>query len=645
MCGIAGLCRIDGQPLPPDASRIVKAMTDSMAHRGPDGDGQWQDGPICLGHRRLSIIDLAGGSQPMADVSGLYEIVFNGEIYNFRELRENLENRGASFRTASDTEVLLAAYALDGPDCLASIEGMFAFAIWDKPRQRLFCARDHFGKKPFYYTIQHGLFAFSSELRPLTVLKSAQPFAPFSFHLSPKAITRYLAYEYAPTPRTIYDEVKTLEPAHFLLLSKDSMRLRRYWSLPLPAEKPAFSDAEACAELRRLMGRAVSLRMISDVPLGVFLSGGIDSTIVAGLMAERSATPIQTFSIGFREASYDESGYARIAAKAYGTDHHERILSAEDCADELPRVVSGMDTPMADASCAPTWLLSGLARENVTVALGGDGSDELWAGYEHYIGYKIAQWYNRLPSFVRKKIIEPLARLLPASSGYINPRLAVQTFLSGAHAPDWLRVQTMLTAIGPDEQKKLLTPAWLEAAGQDALLPEKLFSPTRVQYECWPGNAPPLARAFHVYVRQFMLDDILVKVDRCSMLHSLEVRAPFLDKQVAEFVAKLPISAKLRGFKRKFLLKKAFAALLPPEILKRNKRGFQIPVSCWLRGKLRPLLEELLAPERLRRQGIFEPAAVQALLDAHMSDKKDLRKQLWTLLVFQIWLEHARPDF
>lgn len=644
MCGIAGLCRLDGSPLPGEALASVKAMTDKMAYRGPDGEGQWLEGPVCFGHRRLSIIDVAGGAQPMSSPDGSLHVVFNGEIYGFAGLRRELEARGAVFRSNSDTAVLLAAYEIWGESCLERIKGMFAFAIWDAARRRLFCARDHFGKKPFFYSIQNGIFAFASELSSLALLGGGSLFPGFSFNLDPRAVMRYLAYEYAPTPQTMYAEALCLEPAHWLRLENGALSTGSYWDLPVPQTRAPAPEEELARELRRLMGEAVATRMISDVPLGVFLSGGIDSTIVAGLMAERSQRPIKTFSIGFREASYDESAYARIAARAYGSEHHERILSAVECASELPGIAGAMDTPMADASCAPTWLLSALARENVTVSLGGDGADELWAGYEHYIGFRMAQTYNRLPRWLRASLIEPLVRLLPESSAYINPRLAVETFLRGAASPDWLRVQTMLTSIGPEMQKTILSPEWLAAHGS-FLKPERLFAPTRAQYEHWQPEdaAQPLARAFHVYARQYMLDDILVKVDRCSMLHSLEVRAPFLDRDVAEFVARLPLDCKLRGFRRKYLLKKAFAKLLPPEILKRNKRGFQIPVSEWLRTRLRPLLLDLLEGARLERQGIFDPAGVHALMETHFSQKADLRKPLWTLLVFQLWLEANRP--
>ena len=638
MCGIAGICQVDASPLTPEAGQWVKAMTDRMSHRGPDGEGQWSSGPVCLGHRRLSIIDLSGGGQPMHSADGQMTVTFNGEIYNYAELKEQLTALGGQFQTSSDTEVILEGYRIWGPDCLARFDGMFAFALWDNQQRRLFCARDRFGKKPFFYTVQHGRLYFASELTGIEQLRH------LSLTMNPQAVMRYLAYEYVPTPHSVYTEVQSLPPSHMLLLQDGNLSISRYWDMPMPDESDKRSDNELCEELRFLLSRAVRRRMVSDVPLGVFLSGGIDSSIVAGLMARQSSTAIKTFSIGFSEASYDESRYARIVAKAFATDHHERVLSAEECADTLPGIISRMDVPMADASVAPTWLLSGVTREKVTVALGGDGADELWAGYEHYIGFKVAQWYNAAPSALRKGIIEPLAQLLPSSAGYINPRLAVATFLRAAHAPAWQRVQTMLTAFTPDMQESILDSAF-KAQQPGFLAPEVLFAPTREHYDHWqPQNAAtPLARAFHVYARQFMLDDILVKVDRCSMLHSLEVRAPFLDKDAAEFAARLPVSRKLHGFKRKWLLKKAFAELLPDEILYRNKRGFQIPVAQWLRGRMRPLMEDLLSESTLKAQGIFNHQAVRALMDEHVSGRADLRKPLWTLLVFQLWWRARHP--
>ena len=357
MCGIAGICRLDGQPLNEDARAHVRAMTDVITYRGPDGSGIWQEGPVCLGHRRLSIIDLSGGSQPMQDVDGELCIVFNGEIYNFAELRQELLQAGARFHSShSDTEVILQAYRVWGTDCLQRFDGMFAFALWDAPRRRLFCARDRFGKKPFFYTLQQGSLFFGSELNCLAAVPGLE------LTLDPQAVMRYLAYEYVPTPDTMYREAKSLPPSHWLLVEDGRLSIRRYWDLPPADESDRRSEADICADVHELLTRAVARRMVSDVPLGVFLSGGIDSSIVAGLMARQSATPIKTFSIGFTEASYDESRYARVVARRWSTDHHERVLSAEDCAEHLPDIISRMDVPMADASVAPTWLLSGAKK-------------------------------------------------------------------------------------------------------------------------------------------------------------------------------------------------------------------------------------------------------------------------------------------
>lgn len=635
MCGIAGFCRVDDAPQPPEARQWLASMTSAMAHRGPDGMGLWVDGPVALGHRRLSIIDLSTGAQPMQDMTGEITVTYNGEIYNFAALRAQLERYGHTFRTASDTEVIINAWREWGVECVTWFEGMFAFALWDAREGTLFCARDRFGKKPFYYTVQQDNFLFASELSALMC------FPGLDRSVSPRTLMRYLAYEYVPTPASAFAGVQKLPPAHFLLFSQGRVGVHRYWDIPCPEPATQRPEAELAAELRHLLDQAVARRLVSDVPLGVFLSGGIDSSIVTGLMA-RHATRIKTFSIGFEEASYDESPYARIVARHYATDHHERVLKASECARLLPEIVARLDEPMADASVAPTWLLSGVTREKVTVALGGDGADELLAGYEHYIAFKVAEWYRRIPALLRKGCIEPLTRLLPTAAGYVNPRLAVQTFLQGANAPAALRVQTLLTALGPDMQRSL----WREELRDPGFLtPEALLAPTREHYAHWAPSLPgasPLARAFHVYLRQFLLDDILVKVDRCSMMHSLEVRAPFLDRDVAEFVARLPVEYKLRGFKRKYLLKKACADVLPPEILHRNKRGFQIPVAAWLRGELRPLVEELLGEDFLRQQGLFAPRAVRALVDAHQRGEQDLRKPLWTLLVLQLWWKNNR---
>ncbi len=635
MCGIAGIVALDTSArLGQEDRQDVTRMTDAILSRGPDGSGVTLVNNVCLGHRRLSIIDLSGGAQPMHDSSGDLLVVFNGEIYNFQELRRELKDKGAKFSTSSDTEVILEAWRAWGRDCIDRLDGMFAFVLWDDRKKCLFGARDRFGKKPFFYTIQNGRFHFASELSCFRRVHG------LSFTLDPLALSRYLAYQYVPCPQTMFREILQLPPSTGFTLENGKLDLFTYWEMPR-ASSLVISEQEACEELRRLMRRAVQRRMVADVPLGVFLSGGIDSSIVTGLMAECSPTPIKSFSIGFHESSYDESGYARLVSHAFGTTHHERVFLETECTDILPRVVSAMDVPMADASAAPTWLLSQITREHVTVALGGDGADELWAGYEHYIGFAIAQRYNRVPAFIRERIIEPLCRRLPASQGYVNLRLATDTFHTAAKLPPWMRIQSMLTACHPAMQKLILA-----SPDQDLLEMETLFEPTRSAFEHWK-DVSDMDRTFNTYIRGFLLDDILVKVDRCSMLNSLEVRAPFLDRELAEFVVQLPVRFKLRGLKRKYLLKKAFADLLPRKILHRNKRGFQIPVSQWLRGRLRPLMEDLLSPEALGRQGVFNAAEVRRLINAHLSGEKDLRTPLWTLVVFQLWwnnLESLRKD-
>ncbi len=395
MCGIAGF--INAPAAEGQQRQWLDAMTATLAHRGPDGQGAWVEGGVALGHRRLSVIDLEGGRQPMLDWHGRAVIVFNGEIYNFPEIRERLERKGYRFRTQSDTEVLLNAYLDAGPDCLDYVEGMFAFAIWDREKRTLFAARDRMGEKPFYYTLQQGVFAFASELTAFSRLPV------LNLAVERQSIARFLAYEYVPTPQSIYREVFKLRPSHFLIFAQGQVTTRRYWDIPLPDANANLSEADCCERLRNLAGRAVANRLISDVPLGVFLSGGIDSSAVVALMSQVvPAREINTFSIGFKEKSYDESPYARLVAQALGTNHHEEILSATQAGELLPHIVSRLDEPMADPSIVPTYLLSEVTRRRVTVALGGDGGDELFGGYEYFPAFQLAEHYLRIPQAFRE---------------------------------------------------------------------------------------------------------------------------------------------------------------------------------------------------------------------------------------------------
>lgn len=638
MCGIAGFIlgpdfRHGEGAAPEDSGQrraLLQAMTDTMAARGPDGEGQWVEGPAALGHRRLSIIDLAAGTQPMLDAGGRAAITFNGEIYNYRELRAELEALGFAFATRSDTEVLLNAWLAWGAACLDRLEGMFAFALWDRANRTLFAARDRYGKKPFFYTLQNGVFAFASELSALRRL----PFLRLT--TGREELARFLAYEYSPTPGTIHREAQKLPPAHFLTFQDGEVRTAPYWTLPAPEDRAPAPEPELCERLVALLDRAVQRRLVSDVPLGLLLSGGLDSSLVAALMARHGK--VKSFSIGFREASYDESPHARFVAGRLGLEHHERILDATACGALLPDIVARFDEPMSDPSIVPTYLLAALTREQVTVALGGDGGDELFAGYETFYAMRLADWYARLPAFLRAAA-KPLAGLLPQSSGYVNPRLAAQMFLDGADNPAWQRTQRWLTPFPPE----LLQRVMPGGPGMELdLSAEALFASTRRIYDAYPA-ASPLAKSFAVFARQFLLDYILVKVDRCSMMHSLEVRAPLLDRDLAEFVWRLPADLKLRGLTGKHLLRKAARGLVPEEILRRPKRGFLIPVAGWLRGVLRPLLQDMLSEAALARQGLFDPRAVGVLVEEHLSGRADRRRPLWTLLVLQLWLRKHAP--
>jgi asparagine synthase (glutamine-hydrolysing) len=627
MCGIVGF--IDADAHPEQQRAWIDSMTASLAHRGPDGAGTWIEGTTALGHRRLSVIDLETGAQPMMDWDERAVVVFNGEIYNFAEVRKDLEAKGFRFRTHSDTEVLLNAYLYAGPACLALLEGMFSFAIWDKRQNTLFAARDRMGKKPFYYTLQNGVFAFASEL-------SAFMHLPFlRLEVARQSIARFLACEYVPTPESIYRGVCKLRPGYYLTYSAERVNTTRYWDLPLPDPEHNLSIEDCCEQLKFLAARAVKRRLVSDVPLGVFLSGGIDSSIIVALMSkEVSPRDIKTFSIGFREPTYDESPYARLVARYFGTDHHEEILSAMQGVELLPHIVSRQDEPMADPSIVPTYLLSEITRRTVTVALGGEGGDELFAGYEHFPGFMLAQYYARLPRLLRQRCLEPISRLLPMSTGYVSLRNVVEKFLSGIAAPPWLRTQIWLGAFTPEAQQAIWEDPPYPAEDLDGL-----YGETRALFDGYPTKEP-ISRIFYLFARQYLLDDILVKVDRCSMMHSLEVRAPFLDTDLVQFMSRLPYALKMRNGKRKYLLKRAFSEILPRRIVNRPKRGFLIPTALWLRGPLRPLIDEYLGENWLRRQGLFKPTSVKQLLDEHSSGKVDRRKEIWTLLNLQLWLHH-----
>jgi len=618
---VCGICGIVG-PGPIDGGTLA-AMAAAIRHRGPDDDGFYvaELGGIGvgLGFRRLSIIDLESGNQPIANEDGSVHLVFNGEIYNFRELRRELEGRGHSFATEADTEVIVHLYEDEGPRCVERLNGMFAFALWDTKSRELLLARDRFGKKPLYYADLGETLLFGSELKALL----RHPRCPTELDFD--AFTRYLALEYVPTPHAIFDGVKKLPGGHVLRWRDGRVSIRRYWDLSFSDEAEALTEDEYADELTRLLHAAVRRRLMSDVPLGAFLSGGIDSSAVVAMMVrELPPSSVKTFSIGFADQSFDESRHARRVAEHFGTDHHEDLFTVNTLLDLLPTVTDFLDEPFADASILPTYLLSSFTRGSVTVALGGDGSDELLAGYPTFPAEQVARLY-RVPRLLHEDVLAPLADRLPVSTANFSFDFKLKRFLRGARLPTELRHPVWLGSFRPDEQKRLL----------DRVPPDP-FAEHRQIWEGAPSRRP-LERLIYLYVKTYLQDDILVKVDRASMACSLEVRAPFLDADLTDFLGRVPPTLKLRRLETKHLLKRAMRDVLPPGIAARPKKGFGIPIAAWLKTDLRDALLDELSPDRLRRQGIFEPAEVQRLVSQHLSGVADHRKPLWTLFVFQLW--------
>jgi asparagine synthase (glutamine-hydrolysing) len=618
MCGICGMVGPD--PIDRDA---LARMTRVLRHRGPDDEGffveEYNDGvAVGLGFRRLSIIDLDTGNQPISNEDGSIQLVFNGEIYNFRELRRGLEARGHRFATNADTEVIVHLYEDEGRQCVEQLNGMFAFALWDATKRELLLARDRFGKKPLHYAEIGETLLFGSELKALV----EHPRCPRELDF--ESLSRYLGLEYVPTPRSIIDGVRKLPGGHTLRWNDGRTSIEPYWDLTF-GEDEERSEEEYIDEFRERFREAVRRRLISDVPLGAFLSGGIDSSSVVAMMVE--ALPpeaVKTFSIGFEDQSFDESRHARRVAAHFGTDHHEEVFTPQVMIDLLPTVSEFLDEPFADPSILPTYLLSRFTRESVTVALGGDGGDELLAGYPTFSAERVARLYL-VPRVLHERLVVPLADRLPTRTSNFSFDFKVKRFLRGARSPADVRHPTWLGAFTPDEQRALLTRA--PAASFEEAQRAFADSPTRNDLE----------RLIYVYAKTYLQDDILVKVDRASMACSLEVRAPFLDVELVEFLGTVPPALKLRRFDTKYLLKRAMKDALPPGIATRPKKGFGIPVAEWLKGELCEPVQEELSSAWLQEQGIFEPAEVQRLLSEHLNGRRDNRKPLWTLFMFQLW--------
>ena len=622
MCGICGIINFD-KSRSVDGS-VLKRMCDVIVHRGPDEEGYYCKANVGLGMRRLSIIDLDTGHQPISNEDGTKWIVFNGEIYNFRELRSELEKKGHKFATKSDTEVIIHAYEEYGPNCPTKLNGMFAFAIWDEVQNTLFLARDRIGIKPLYYMLQGDRLVFGSEIKSILQAKGV----PREVDL--KALSTYLTFEYIPAPLTIFRGMKKLPPAHTLILKDGKVSLHKYWDLSFRLD--GEDEKYLCEKLRETLTDSVRLRLVSDVPLGAFLSGGIDSSTVVALMSQLMDQPVKTFSIGFEDATYNELDYARIVAKRFNTDHHEFIIKP-NAIELVEKLIKHLDEPFGDFSIFPTYLVSRMARDYVTVALSGDGGDELFGGYETYVADKVDRfYYSRIPRALRRGIISPLLRAIPPTAkkkGVIN---MTKRFVQGTQLEDRLHHARWMVFFTPEERSSVFSDDVREELKNDNIY-DFIF-----HYFDEAQTDDRLNQQIYVDVKTYLVDDILVKVDRMSMATSLEARVPFLDHRVAELSFSIPGKLKLKGLqKSKYILKKAMEDLLPPEILKRGKQGFSIPIKNWLKKELKPLMLDTLNPQTISSQGFFNSKFINKLVDEHLKGVENHSHQLWALIVFQLW--------
>jgi asparagine synthase (glutamine-hydrolysing) len=629
MCGVTGL--FDSRAARPFDKALIQAMTDAVAHRGPDGEGVYNAPGVALGHRRLAFIDLAGGVQPMQTADGALTVVFNGEIYNFPDLMAELKADGAVFQTRSDTEVLLHGWRRWGTGLFARLRGMFAFALWDAPEQRLILARDRFGKKPMHYALlPDGRLAFGSEIKSLLLVPGLDR------TLDLEAVEDFFTYGYVPDPKTIYAAIRKLPAAHALIATRGRpLELLRYWNL-LDNFPVAHAPERAAEKMVEHLRHSVKLRLISDVEVGALLSGGVDSGAVVSQMAGLEEAPISTFSIGFGERDFDESAYAASVSRRYGTNHHTRIVDPDDFS-LLPRLPAIYDEPFGDISALPTFAVCKLAVQSVKAALTGDGGDEVLAGYRRY-AFFLAQMRARrwLPDGVRQPLFSFLAGIYPHAARLPRMFRAKTTFQELARSPSEAYLR-MVSALHPEVRGQFLSKDFRKSLGG--------YDSGDIVRRHFNVEAPldTLQRAQYADIMTYLPGDILTKVDRASMANSLELRAPFLDQELASWAFSLPDGLKWnRGAGGKAILKKAMEACLPPDILYRPKQGFTVPVADWFRGPLRENVLALSKSGNLRGAGLFEPRAIDSMAQDHVAGRRDFSKPLWLLWVFDSFLEHDR---
>ena len=622
MCGITGILNFD--PNQPVDEVLIRRMNGIMRHRGPDDEGIWIHGSIGLGQCRLAVIDRSStGHQPMSNEDGTVWLTYNGEIYNHLDLRTGLERRGHRYHSTSDTETIIHLYEEYGRDCVHYLRGMFAFALWDDRQRCLLLARDRFGKKPLLYAETGGGLTFASEIKALLQDPAV------SRDVDDVALHHYLTYGYIPGPQTAFRQIHKLPPASTLLWENGRISSERYWTLRY-TPKLEIGEEEATEQLLALLRDATRMRLMSEVPLGAFLSGGVDSSAIVALMAEAMDEPVKTFSIGFDDQTFNELHYARQVAQRYATDHHEFIVTPDALAI-LPELVWAYGEPYADSSALPTYYVARETRRYVTVALNGDGGDEAFAGYERYLAARLAARYERVPRWLREGIVALLARRLPESTRRKDPVRRFKRFVMAMEASPERRYARWIILLDNLEKERLCTPEFrARMAGIDSLvLLEQAYA---------AADSPDFVeRTQFVDVHTYLPDDLLVKVDVATMTHSLEGRSPFLDHEVAEFAARLPPEYKLRGRTSKYILKRAMRNHLPDSILHRDKQGFAMPVGRWFRHELRPVAYDVLLDPRTLQRGILEGSAVHALLDEHVSGQVNHGYRIWELVFLELW--------
>ena len=650
MCGIAGFVNPGQRDASPGA--CLRAMTAAVAHRGPDDEGHWVDAQhgVALGHRRLAVVDLSpAGAQPMASASGRFRLSYNGEIYNFRELRETLAAAGHTFRGHSDTEVMLAAFEQWGVErAVKSFVGMFAFALWDGRERLLHLVRDRAGEKPLYYGWAGGVFLFGSELKALRAHKA------WVGEIDRDALALFMRYNYVPTPHSIYKGIRKQTPGTILTLGLKRLEVgaapaeSAYWSAAESAERGAAepfagTDAEAVEELNALLRDSVRRQMVADVPLGAFLSGGIDSSTVVALMQAQSARPVKTFTIGFGEAEYDEAAHARRVAERLGTEHTELYLKPEDALAVIPRLPTIYDEPFSDSSQIPTFIVSQLARGSVTVCLSGDGGDELFGGYRRYVeGESLWNKIRPVPPPLRRALAAAIGKTPVGALNLLFSGLGAKLDRFGGTTSIGNKMHTLAGLMGVSSSSEFyrhLVSQWKEPCA--VVLDSREATPAPLDSAYAPALTGFARRMMLVDAVSYLPDDILVKVDRASMAVSLESRVPFLDHRVMEFAWRVPLRMKVRGGKGKWLLRQVLGRYVPEEMMERPKMGFGVPLDHWLRGPLRDWAESLLSEGRLRGEGFFDPRPIRRMWGEHLSGRRDRQYYIWAVLMFEAWLERG----